>query len=72
VILCADVNKTFPIFFDLFQPNVGKWPTGLVPSVRRTWAEEGLKGITKGWVPTFYGYGAQGLFKVRQIKILQM
>ena len=39
------------------------WPKGLIPSIRRTWAEEGFRGITKGWVPTFYGYGAQGLFK---------
>jgi len=24
---------------------------------------EGVSGITKGWVPTFWGYGAQGMFK---------
>ncbi len=26
-------------------------------------AEEGFAGATKGWVPTLFGYGAQGLFK---------
>ena len=37
----------------------GKWPSGLIPSVSRTWQLEGVAGITKGWVPTFWGYGAQ-------------
>lgn len=32
-------------------------------SIRKTWQVEGVAGITKGWVPTFYGYGAQGTFK---------
>lgn len=41
----------------------GKWPAGLIPSMRRSWAEGGFKGITTGWVPTFWGYGFQGLFK---------
>ena len=41
----------------------GKWPTGLMPSVKKIWQGEGWAGITKGWVPTLYGYGAQGLFK---------
>lgn len=39
------------------------WPSGLIPSIRQTWAMEGWAGITKGWVPTFFGYGAQGLCK---------
>ena len=41
----------------------GKWPAGLVPSIQRIWQVEGLTGLTKGVVPTFWGYGAQGLFK---------
>jgi solute carrier family 25 (mitochondrial phosphate transporter), member 3 len=41
----------------------GKWPKGLIPSVQKTWQAEGVAGVTKGWVPTFWGYGAQGLFK---------
>jgi solute carrier family 25 phosphate transporter 3 len=41
----------------------GKWPAGLIPSIQKTWQLEGLTGVTKGWAPTFYGYGLQGLFK---------
>lgn len=26
-------------------------------------AEEGVKGLAKGWAPTFFGYSAQGLCK---------
>lgn len=41
----------------------GAWPNGLIPSISKTWQLEGFAGVTKGWVPTFWGYGAQGLFK---------
>jgi len=41
----------------------GRWPKGLVPGIQKIVAEEGLPGMVKGWVPTFFGYGAQGLFK---------
>ena len=41
----------------------GKWPNGLVASISKTAELEGFAGLTKGWVPTFFGYGAQGLFK---------
>lgn len=41
----------------------GKWPNGLVSSVQKTWQVEGVKGLTLGWSPTFWGYGAQGVFK---------
>lgn len=41
----------------------GAWPNGLIPSISKTWKLEGVSGITKGWAPTFWGYGAQGLFK---------
>lgn len=41
----------------------GKWPNGLIGSITKTWKGEGLQGITKGWAPTLWGYGAQGLFK---------
>ena len=42
----------------------GKWPNGLVASIHKTWAGEGVRGITMGWAPTMWGYGAQGLFKL--------
>jgi len=41
----------------------GRWPNSLIPSIRKTYVEEGLVGLRRGWVPTFFGYGAQGLFK---------
>jgi len=41
----------------------GRWPKGLVSGIKKIVAEEGAKGMRLGWVPTFYGYGAQGLFK---------
>jgi len=41
----------------------GRWPKGLIPGLRKIYAEEGLAGLRNGWTPTFYGYGAQGLFK---------
>lgn len=41
----------------------GKWPGGFFASVNKCYALEGVAGITKGWVPTFFGYGAQGVCK---------
>ena len=37
--------------------------TGLFPAVRTIVAEEGAKGLWKGFGPTFVGYSLQGLFK---------
>jgi len=41
----------------------GRWPASLPASIKRILAEEGAAGLKVGWVPTFFGYGAQGLFK---------
>lgn len=41
----------------------GLWPAGLVSSIQRVWAGEGMAGLVRGVVPTFWGYGFQGLFK---------
>ncbi|KAL7575650.1 hypothetical protein ACA910_011473 [Epithemia clementina (nom. ined.)] len=41
----------------------GHWPSGLLASISKTRQLEGMAGLTKGWVPTFWGYGAQGLLK---------
>lgn len=41
----------------------GAWPGGLVPSIKQLYATEGAGGLIIGWLPTFFGYGAQGLFK---------
>jgi solute carrier family 25 phosphate transporter 3 len=45
------------------QANPGKWPAGLPTGLRKLAAEEGLRGLTTGWAPTLWGYGAQGLCK---------
>jgi len=41
----------------------GRWPKGLVPGIQKILAEEGAAGMVRGWLPTLYGYSAQGLFK---------
>lgn len=41
----------------------GRWPGGLVAGLSKIAKEEGFAGLRVGWVPTLYGYGAQGLFK---------
>lgn len=41
----------------------GRWPKGLIPSIKKIAVEEGAKGLRVGWVPTLFGYGVQGLFK---------
>lgn len=41
----------------------GRWPKGLIAGLKKISAEEGATGMRVGWVPTLYGYGAQGLFK---------
>lgn len=39
------------------------WPKNLLTGIGKLHAEEGLRGMRIGWVPTFAGYGAQGMFK---------
>lgn len=41
----------------------GRWPKSLPQGISKILAEEGVAGMKIGWVPTFFGYGAQGLFK---------
>lgn len=41
----------------------GRWAGGLVASIKQTIAEDGYAGLKTGWVPTLFGYGAQGFFK---------
>jgi len=41
----------------------GRWPKGLIPGIQKILAEEGASGMVRGWLPTLYGYSAQGLFK---------
>ncbi|CAF2039243.1 unnamed protein product [Rotaria magnacalcarata] len=44
------------------QVNPDKYK-GLVKGIRLIVAEEGSRAIWKGWLPTFFGYSAQGAFK---------
>eukprot|EP00397_Hematodinium_sp_SG-2012_P059909 GEMP01077395.1.p1 GENE.GEMP01077395.1~~GEMP01077395.1.p1 ORF type:complete len:304 (+),score=58.91 GEMP01077395.1:155-1066(+) len=39
------------------------WPKSLPMGVKKLITEEGLRGMRIAWVPTFFGYGAQGMFK---------
>lgn len=39
------------------------WPKQLPVGIKKLAAEEGFRGMRIGWVPTLFGYGAQGLFK---------
>jgi len=41
----------------------GRWPGGLVAGLKKIVGEGGAAGLRVGWVPTLFGYGAQGLFK---------
>ncbi|PAA54498.1 hypothetical protein BOX15_Mlig010018g1, partial [Macrostomum lignano] len=39
-----------------------KYP-GIIPGFKVTLAEDGMRGLAKGWAPTFIGYSMQGLGK---------
>eukprot|EP01129_Flabellula_baltica_P001357 TRINITY_DN11237_c0_g1_i1.p1 TRINITY_DN11237_c0_g1~~TRINITY_DN11237_c0_g1_i1.p1 ORF type:complete len:308 (-),score=73.08 TRINITY_DN11237_c0_g1_i1:44-967(-) len=39
------------------------WPGSLIKGLGKIISTEGLTGLRVGWVPTFFGYGAQGMFK---------
>eukprot|EP00397_Hematodinium_sp_SG-2012_P046475 GEMP01052519.1.p1 GENE.GEMP01052519.1~~GEMP01052519.1.p1 ORF type:complete len:303 (+),score=65.97 GEMP01052519.1:35-943(+) len=39
------------------------WPKSLPAGITKLYAEEGLRGMRIGWVPSLFGYGAQGMFK---------
>lgn len=41
----------------------GRWAGSLIPSIKQVIAEDGYAGLKTGWVPTLFGYGAQGFFK---------
>eukprot|EP00475_Leptophrys_vorax_P018990 TRINITY_DN2595_c0_g1_i1.p1 TRINITY_DN2595_c0_g1~~TRINITY_DN2595_c0_g1_i1.p1 ORF type:complete len:313 (-),score=90.90 TRINITY_DN2595_c0_g1_i1:138-1076(-) len=45
------------------QAHAGVWPGSLVQGLRQIVAHEGYAGLKIGWVPTLFGYGAQGMFK---------
>lgn len=65
-ILSCGSTHTFVVPLDLvkcrLQVNQAKYKN-LFNGFRLTVAEEGTRGLAKGWAPTLFGYSAQGLFK---------
>jgi len=41
----------------------GAWPSSFGAGIKKIMTEEGAAGLGRGIVPTFFGYGAQGMFK---------
>lgn len=65
-ILSCGITHTMVVPLDLvkcrLQVDPGKYKNvvnGFKVSVR----EDGMKGLARGWAPTFYGYSMQGMFK---------
>lgn len=48
-----------------------EWEQGMFRGINRIWAKEGLAGVTKGWVPTLFGYGLQGMVKFGANEVFQ-
>lgn len=65
-ILSCGTTHTFVVPLDLvkcrLQVNQDKYKN-LFTGFKITVAEEGVRGLAKGWAPTLYGYSAQGMFK---------
>lgn len=65
-ILSCGTTHTFVVPLDLvkcrLQVNQAKYKN-LFHGFKVTVAEEGARGLAKGWAPTFFGYSAQGLCK---------
>lgn len=65
-ILSCGSTHTFVVPLDLvkcrLQVDQAKYKN-LFHGFKITVAEEGARGLVKGWVPTLFGYSAQGLFK---------
>lgn len=52
------------------QPNPPPAPPA-AQGFRKIAGEQGVRGLFRGWVPTAFGYSAQGAFKVRAGIILR-
>ncbi|KAI9588748.1 phosphate carrier protein, mitochondrial [Glossina fuscipes] len=65
-ILSCGTTHTFVVPLDLvkcrLQVDQAKYKN-LFTGFKVTVAEEGFKGLAKGWAPTLFGYSAQGAFK---------
>merc|ERR1711976_331468 len=65
-ILSCGITHTAVVPLDLVKCRIQVDPAkygGIFKGFRVTVAEEGMRGLAKGWAPTFIGYSAQGLCK---------
>jgi solute carrier family 25 phosphate transporter 3 len=65
-ILSCGLTHTAVVPLDVVKCKMQVFPEkykGLFHGIRTVLAEEGARGLTHGWLPTFIGYSAQGLFK---------
>ncbi|XP_036326417.1 phosphate carrier protein, mitochondrial-like [Rhagoletis pomonella] len=65
-ILSCGTTHTFVVPLDLVKCRLQVDPKkykNLINGFKLTVAEEGARGLAKGWAPTFIGYSAQGLCK---------
>ncbi|XP_011191473.1 phosphate carrier protein, mitochondrial [Zeugodacus cucurbitae] len=65
-ILSCGTTHTFVVPLDLVKCRLQVDPKkykNLINGFKVTIAEEGARGLAKGWAPTFFGYSAQGLCK---------
>lgn len=65
-VLSCGLTHTAVVPLDIVKCKMQVFPEkykGLIPGIRTVLSEEGLKGLTIGWLPTFIGYSMQGLCK---------
>lgn len=65
-ILSCGLTHTAVVPLDVVKCKMQVFPEkyrGLFPGIRTVLAEEGARGLTIGWAPTFIGYSMQGLCK---------
>ncbi|XP_017776787.1 PREDICTED: phosphate carrier protein, mitochondrial-like [Nicrophorus vespilloides] len=65
-ILSCGITHTMVVPLDLVKCRIQVDPDkykGVINGFKVSVAEEGARGLAKGWAPTFFGYSAQGLCK---------
>merc|ERR1712226_1712055 len=65
-ILSCGITHTAVVPLDLVKCRIQVDPAkykNIVQGFKLTVAEDGMRGLGKGWAPTFFGYSAQGLCK---------
>ena len=65
-VLSCGITHTLVVPLDLVKCRLQVDPDkykNVVNGFRVTLREDGIRGLGKGWAPTFFGYSAQGLCK---------